>query len=942
MIKKLLFILPLLFSLFCTAQNKLDVNARFNIDQKQIYVRQSIEYKPDSFQELDTIFLNDWSNSYSTKKTSLARRFAEEFSTKFHFAKSDERGFTTITSLKDKNGNQLDYSRLKRHPDVIRVIPKTPIQKGETYYLELEYLIQLPSTKFTGYGIGPNGEINLKYWYITPAVFDGEWHYYSNKDLDDLYIPKSDINLQIRFPKNYIYNSQLDFVTSTQFDGSQLVILNGKDRVDTRLFLSKSPSFKSIQTDNFTILSNLKEEDMSTAEKAIITDNVTSFINNNLGDYPFNTLMVTEIDAEKDPIYGLNQLPEFIRPFPKNFKYELTLLKNAIGVYLDNVLLLHPRKEQWLRDGIQIYYLIKYIEENFPEMKLLGALADVWGIRSFHAADLSFNEQYQLVYMHMARTNRDQALTTPKDKLLKFNQNLANKYKAGIGLKYLDDFINEDVLENTIQEFITSNSLKFVESDQFESLLKSKTEKDINWFFTDYINTRKKIDFKIEKVSKTEDSITLTIKNKRDNSMPVSLFTLNNDSVISKRWIENIEETKTITIPRDSSNKLVLNYQNTIPEYNLRDNWKSLKGFFFNHKPFQFRLFKDIEDPRYNQVFFMPMVEYNNIYDGLTLGMKLYNKTALRKAFNYRFTPQYALNSKSLTGSSSILYYINPQNKDLYNISLGFSGSYRSYAEDLFVRKITPYANFAFRDDDDLRSNKRHFVSLRYVDIRRDNDPSQTIQNDPNYSVFNARYVYSNDNLINFKRWFADLQFEKSFSKISFNYEYRKLFENNRQFNMRLFFGYFMHNNNPIGEDYFSFALDRPTDYLFDYNYLGRSEATGIFSQQLIIAEGGFKSKLQPAFANQWLGTANLSTSIWKYFQVYGDVGLVKNKNQKAEFVYDSGIRINLVADYFEVYFPVYSNLGWEIGQRNYDEKIRFLFTVDPQTLLGLFRRKWY
>src|SRR5690606_7966992 len=142
--------------------------------------------------------------------------------------------------------------------------------------------------------------------------------------------------------------------------------------------------------------------------------------------------------------------------------------------------------------------------------------------------------------------------------------------------------------------------------------------------------------------------------------------------------------------------------------------------------------------------------------------------------------------------------------------------------------------------------------------------------------------------------------------------------------------------------DYFSFALDRPTDYLFDYNYLGRSESTGIFSQQIIIAEGGFKSKLNPAFANQWMTTINTSASIWKYIEVYGDLGLVKNRYDDAQVVYDSGIRLNLVTDYFELYFPVYSNLGWEIAQPDYDQKIRIKFTLDPQALLGLFRRKWY
>lgn len=88
--------------------------------------------------------------------------------------------------------------------------------------------------------------------------------------------------------------------------------------------------------------------------------------------------------------------------------------------------------------------------------------------------------------------------------------------------------------------------------------------------------------------------------------------------------------------------------------------------------------------------------------------------------------------------------------------------------------------------------------------------------------------------------------------------------------------------------------------------------------------------------------TASVTTSIWRYIQVYGDIGLVKNKFNSPNFVYDSGLRLNLVEDYFEIYFPIYSNLGWEIAQPNYDRSIRFMFTVDPQVLLGLFRRKWY
>jgi hypothetical protein len=88
--------------------------------------------------------------------------------------------------------------------------------------------------------------------------------------------------------------------------------------------------------------------------------------------------------------------------------------------------------------------------------------------------------------------------------------------------------------------------------------------------------------------------------------------------------------------------------------------------------------------------------------------------------------------------------------------------------------------------------------------------------------------------------------------------------------------------------------------------------------------------------------TLNVSTSIWNYIHAYGDIGLLKNKYRNPNFVYDSGVRVILVEDYFEIFFPVHSDLGWEISQPNYSQKIRFKFTADLQSLLGLFRRRWY
>ena len=338
-------------------------------------------------------------------------------------------------------------------------------------------------------------------------------------------------------------------------------------------------------------------------------------------------------------------------------------------------------------------------------------------------------------------------------------------------------------------------------------------------------------------------------------------------------------------------------------------------------------------------MFFMPVVEYN-LYDGITTGLKLYNKTLLPKGVHYKLEPQYGFKSKKLIGSASLQYTSQFEQGRLRSIRYGFSGNYFSYDTGLFYKRFTPFMTFTFSNQD-IRNNEKQFVSLRNVTVSRDINPNNP-QQDPNYSVFNASYVYSNPNLINYYRSVVDYQISSKFSKIALTFDYRKLFENNRQLNVRLFAGAFLFNDTKQSDDFFSFALDRPTDYLFDYAYYGRSEDTGLFSQQLIEAEGGFKSNLGVDFANSWITTINASTNLWRWILIYGDAGLVHNTDSGTKAVFDSGVRINLVQNYFEVYFPIYSSLGWETGLENYDQRIRFKITLSPKTLLGLFTREWY
>ena len=942
--KLLIFLLLLPTCISFYGQNKTIINAEIDPESKTVTIAQELVYQNTSIDTLQTIYLHDWINSYSNKSTALAKRFEEEFTTKFHLAKDRQRGYTEIAEIKDDSNNVLTHDYLENQVDVLKIELQEPLLPEASYRLSLKYKVKLPDASFTDYGYTKENNFELKYWYLTPVVYDGNWQYYSNKNLDDLYIPKSNVTIRFTYPVNYEITSELNTIEKSTSD-SKTIVLEGKDRIDTYLQIHKNSAFHQVTTDDFTLVTDIEEKGLSKQSQAILTDRVTRFLSDNLGPYPHDRLVVSQLDYGRNPLYGLNQLPDFLRPFNSDFQFELKLLKTALQKYIYNIHLVNPRKDHWLNDALTIYFLAKYVDDFYPNSKFLGKLANVWGIRAFHMADLDFNFRYFLYYMEAARKNNDQAITISKDSLTKFNNSIAGRYKSSLGLEYLDDYATDLNLRGLIKHYLRTNLLQKSSTKAFESYIRSKTKKDLDWFFGDYLNSRKKIDYKLKKVETQDDSITFTIQNKTVANVPMALYSLKDEKVMDKIWLDSIGNTNTFTIPNDGQDRLVLNYNSTLPEFNRRNNYKATKGSFFGGKPLQFRLFKDVEDPYYNQVFLMPLLEFNNIYDGLTLGSRIYNGTILRRRLNYRFSPKYAFNSKSLTGGGTIFYTHNLEDSNLFDITYGIDGTYQSFAQDAFFRRIRPNISFTFRDKDDLRSDKRHRLRLRFVDIQRTIGPDailEELETEPDYSVTNLRYVYSSPGLINFERFFADFQIASNFSKISASYEFRKLSKNNRNYNLRLFAGTFLKNNTDLSSNYFSFALDRPTDYLFDFNYLGRSEAAGLFSQQIIIAEGGFKSQLDTPFANQWMTTANFSTSIWRYIQAYGDIGLIKSRGFDPKFVYDSGVRLNLVEDYFELFFPVYSNNGWEIAQPNYGEKIRFIITVDPQVLLGLFRRKWY
>ena len=86
----------------------------------------------------------------------------------------------------------------------------------------------------------------------------------------------------------------------------------------------------------------------------------------------------------------------------------------------------------------------------------------------------------------------------------------------------------------------------------------------------------------------------------------------------------------------------------------------------------------------------------------------------------------------------------------------------------------------------------------------------------------------------------------------------------------------------------------------------------------------------------------NTGITLWKWIEAYFDYGLFKNKKDPIISGFDTGLRLNIVENYLELFFPIYSSEDFYLNENSYGKRIRFILTLDPENLSTLFTRRWF
>ncbi|MDV7697530.1 aminopeptidase [Chryseobacterium soli] len=915
------------------------IEAKLSSDKKILEINQELIYYNHSDKEVNNIKLLNWVSAYNKRGTSLVYRKLEDRSSDLHFAKQEQLGKLLELDIKNSESQPVPVENIT---DQNLFLPLSKaLQPGESIKLQLHYRMQLPDQKFTGYGTSDRN-VALKYFFIVPDHFDPDnISKRSYNDIEESVNFNTYWTVNFDLPVNYFIDSNLPQIQMNSFKG----YLDSDPE-----FLISQNEFPSIKINTEGIHTeikfgyNLKPEEKENLEFYLPLH--LQFIKEKIGFVP-DRIFISDKFRAKEDFFGNNDISFWkfrFQLFNDAEKTDMDYFGIIAKKILDESIIADKQNDHWFKNGLKSYLEMQYLQKFYADTKLLGSLPEnsIFGIKPlklFHASKVKLLDRYGLAYQYIMSQNLDQKIDENFTALSNFNDMAISSFETGSLFNYSAEKMDYENFNAIVKDYIAQNTDKQINPRDF---LKKLAEKDKSTtYLTPFLKQKNRVNFSLKNYKKDGDSLHINIARNTDTAIPVKLETQTREGERKTFWIETEENEKIKNVSLPSSedvSKITLNNDYIFPEANYRDNFLYAKGFFSHTKKIKFKFIKDIPNPEYNEIYISPRVRFNNTYDKFLFGVNFKNQSLFDQKFLYSITPTYSSGTGKLTGSGAVSYSFLPAESIIRSLTFGVSGSYYHYDYGLAYRKGSLFSNINFRKNP--RSTVSRAIGLSYNYLERDLSPLMVANKDyGKYNLWSVGYGYSDSQMIHEKSLSISTQGMEDFNKITAEGFYRWEFAPKQKLSLRVFAGYFARNE--TRNSMFNYGISRVSNYSFSYNLLGESANSGILSQQFILADGGFKSFI-PGSVNQWITSFNVDSSIWKIFHVYADAGIYKNKNRPTEFIWDSGIKVKLIPDFLEIYFPVQSSLGFEPSFKDYARRIRYTLVINLGAVINAARRGWY
>lgn len=939
----------LFFSLFQLLAQPVSYDYKLTFsDEKEILSGNAeIQLKNTSDSALHQIELHLPPRSLETRKSYLQQELVEFQNVDAYFAKKDDRGWITINEA--IAGTQ--FIEICKDCEFATIPLTAPLLAGDSLSISFHFEIKLGKHEFNGNGF--DGKVfRIIDWLPKLAPLDQNgFHTYPLSFQWDVYPQKARYNVSLELPEKYLVASNAKLTTASELE---------------RLEYLKEHTFTP----------SLAADRLKTLEFEHIGTNLQFFISQYFYTFPFgenNTLFLAlpEPSIPKMLQQAHNEGSQFfLSEIGNNLaEYDLVILDEKIGEFQSDHLLsldipkdtfrlaaelAHARAEMlfryqlapdgitdlWIARGIPYFYKYQFINELYPDKKWLPFSNSFVG-RFFALDAFDYSYQNQFLYLYLARQGLDQSINTSADSLSRMNYEAIAQAKTYMAMSHLREYTSGNNFKRSMNRFIETGQPN---AENLKASFQYFSNRDLSWFFDTWVSSSLPYNYKLAKTEHCPTISTATVKNNGSLSIPYSLTGYKDGEPVLTEWHDGHDGKKSVQMYHEDYDKVVLNQHQSVPEANQKDNTYYNRLFFPRLEPLRLQFYYSFEDPNRSQLFWTPTVSYN-AYDKLLLGVSLDNSSLVQKPFEYLIGPDFSTGTGKLTGYSSFKYHFVPDHPQLFHqISTGLYMRYYHYDENLSYFRISPAVNFYFKKPYP-RSSLLQQLKLRLVHLDRElpnnfSEPANEVGNS-SFTVFNANYRYQETNILHPYLLQADFLLGDQFSRLGLESDVRWMLPNKKWLIWRSYGGAFFFNKyyqQGVTNSYYSMGLSGTKDFLFDLPFLGRSDESGIWSQQFFVTEGGFKS-FTNVFADQWMLTTNLSVPVWSFFGVYGDAGF---SDDFKTLYYDAGFRVAFITDFLEIYLPMVNQGVFVPGQTNYLSRVRFILDIDQSNIINRLRRGYY
>ena len=944
-----------------------EIHVTLNDKRHELNAYESIRYINKSADTLQLLYFHLWPNGYSGNNTALARELLHSKGKEKLFDDPELNG--TIDSLDFKiNDRQVEWSLLSDQPDICKLLLNNPLAPGDTLRITTPFRVRIPKGVTSRLGhIGESYQISQ--WYPKPAVYDKEgWHQMPYLDQGEFYSEFGNFDVSITLPKNYTVgatgNLQNELETERlnrlaadtiwkNYKGTRESYFppSSKQMKTLRYTQSQVHDFAWFADKRFHVLKGsvrLPESGrevttwaMFTDQQANLWEHALSYVNNSInyyskliGDYPYNSF--TAVQSALNAGVGM-EYPGITVIGLADDAYSLAevITHEIAHSWFYSALGSNERRYPYLDESITNAYTGRYMNDQYPDKKLWETyLKKRKQAKFFHIEDMPVQRVQELEWLIQARTNLEQPINLAATDYTTMNYGIILYNKAATGFNFLREYLGDSLFDASMQNYYQKWKFRHPQPDDLQSSFESHTDKDLKWFFNDFIRTNKRLDYKIVRFENQQ----LLVQNNGELVSPLVIAGMIGDSICFQKWVDGFEGQKWIELPEGNYSEIKIDPRHITPElFRLNNNIKR-EGFFPRADPLRAQLIFTIEDLDKRTVMYIPAINWNK-ENGLMIGMVFHNGFLISKPVEYYVMPFYSLNNSKLAGYGKITYNISPYEHFIRRAAISLEATKFGAPDNQDYHKIKTGLNLYFRNKN-LRNPFQHQASGAYTaasDLFQIELPEKATMN----SYVQFGYLLEKKTLINPFSLRTSLEAHHSYQKTSVevNYKYSYIGKN-QGLDIRLFAGTMLKNTSTV--PFYSFSASGRSgreDYLYQGTFPNRFSVfpTSFWSRQMSLSEGGLVSAVTDRLGfSRWLVSTSFTSNLpgkASRVAIKPFVNLLLNdhgvdQEHKSPFFFETGIKTG-IWNLFEVYIPLLVSGNIESITGSFKNRIRFVFKLD-------------